>query len=140
MKLEHNIDTYFQIVAPFSPYPSGTLSSILTSVKPIAIIIPGNSGHLDYFESVALRIAHNLYTYLKLDCTIHFDHEASTSNLDGRSVVVIGGYHNKYGVSVRTSPLQVSPDGAISIVGMRYSEPGTAALSLHKVRAHTSPF
>jgi hypothetical protein len=105
----------------------------LTSSKPIAIVVPGNSDYAEHYESIALRIAHNLYTYLKLDCTILRDYELSANSLEEQSVVVIGGYDNKYGVAIRTSPLEVSLDGAISISGVRYNEPGTAALSLHKV-------
>jgi hypothetical protein len=55
-------------------------------------------------------------------------------------VIVIGGYLNKYGLSVRTSPLQVLSDGSISISGVMYDQQGTAALSLHMVRKNLSSF
>ncbi|CAE6416164.1 unnamed protein product [Rhizoctonia solani] len=112
-----------------TPYPSAPLSSILTSARPIALVIPVE--RVQYYETIALRIAHNLYTYLKLDSTILRDSEVDGNILEGRSVVVIGGHHNKYGIAIRSSPLRVSSDGSISIGGEVYSGAGIGALSLH---------
>lgn len=128
--LRRNDTMHWKVVSHFSAYPSGPLNSILTSAGPIAIIIP--TWEAPYYEKIGLRIAYNLYTYLKLDCVIFRDAEVLDTNFEDQSVVVIGGFRNKYGVDVRTSPLKAHWDGAISISGVVYSEPGTAALSLHK--------
>ncbi|CAE6482873.1 unnamed protein product [Rhizoctonia solani] len=121
----------WEVIEPAVAHPSGPLSSILTSAKPIALVIP--TERAEYYETIALRIAHNLYTYLKLDCAILQDSEVD-GTLEGRSVVVIGGHHNKYGMAVRSSPLQISSDGVISVAGERYDGASIGALSLHKAR------
>ena len=102
----------------------------MTSAKPITLVIPVE--HAEYYETIALRIAHNLYTYLRLDCNILRDSEVDGS-LEGQSVVVIGGHHNKYGMAIRSSPLQVSLDGLILIAGEKYSGAGIGSLSIYKV-------
>ncbi|CAE7103382.1 unnamed protein product [Rhizoctonia solani] len=127
----------WQIIYSAIPYPSGPLSRILTSALPIALVIPAERA--EYYETIALRIAHNLYTYLKLDCNILRDSEVDES-LEGRNVVVIGGHHNKYGMTVRSSPLQVSSDGCITVEGKRYSGSGIGALSLHKHHLYMDAF
>ncbi|KAG9079401.1 hypothetical protein FS749_008552 [Ceratobasidium sp. UAMH 11750] len=129
--LRRNMDSNWKVVEPFSPYPSGPLSRILTSPTTISIVIPG--GPNAYYQSLALRLAHNAFTYLKLDCTIVEDHEvlSNQSSLAG-SVVVIGGYQNKYGLRVRSSPLRALSDGSISISGVKFGRAGTGSLSLHK--------
>ncbi|CUA68055.1 Guanine nucleotide exchange factor LTE1 [Kluyveromyces lactis NRRL Y-1140] [Rhizoctonia solani] len=127
----------WKITGPITSYPSGPLSSILTSAKPIALVIPAE--HAEYYEIIALRIAHNLYTYLKLDCTILHDSEVD-GTLEGRSVVIIGGHHNQYGMATRSSPLRVSSDESISIAGERYSGAGIGALSLHKRHLYMDAF
>ncbi|KAG8710352.1 hypothetical protein FRC08_017273 [Ceratobasidium sp. 394] len=129
--LRRNTASDWKVVEPFSPYPSGPLSRILTSPTTISIVIP--SGPNAYYQSLALRLAHNAFTYLKLDCTIVEDHEAlsNQSSLAG-SVVVIGGYQNKYGLRVRSSPVRVLSDGSISISGVKIGRAGTGSLSLHK--------
>ncbi|KAH7320546.1 hypothetical protein B0J17DRAFT_685121 [Rhizoctonia solani] len=119
----------WQITDPLTPYPSGPLSSILNSASPIALVIPVE--RTEHYETIALRIAHNLYTYLKLDCTVLRDSEVDANLLEGRSVVVIGAQYNKYGMAIRSSPLRVSSDGSISIGRERYSGTGVGALSLH---------
>ncbi|QRV95276.1 Guanine nucleotide exchange factor LTE1 [Ceratobasidium sp. AG-Ba] len=120
----------WEVVDPYSPYPSGPLSHILNSPEPISIVIPSvNNAH---YHSVARRLAHNLYTYLKLDCVVVKDDEALEQAHPRGSVVVIGGSRNRYGIKVRSSPLQVHPDGSISISGFKYNQAGTCALSLHK--------
>ncbi|KAF8595688.1 hypothetical protein BDV93DRAFT_611299 [Ceratobasidium sp. AG-I] len=120
------------VLRPFEPYPSGPLSRILTVAETIVIIIPHEK--FEYYESIALRLAHNLYTYLKLDCDILRDHEAIYDNQDfkNRSIIVVGGQLNQYGRSVRASPLKISTKGLVSIAGMEYGEAGTAAISLHQ--------
>ncbi|KAG8735497.1 hypothetical protein FRC10_010459 [Ceratobasidium sp. 414] len=128
--LRRNPHFRWEVVEPFSPYPSGPLSRTLTSPTTISIVIPG--GPNAYYRSVALRLAHNIFTYLKLDCTIMEDNEALSSQPFTGSVVVIGGYLNKYGLRVRSSPLQVLPDGSISVSGVRFNQAGTGSLSLHK--------
>ncbi|EUC55212.1 alpha/beta hydrolase family protein [Rhizoctonia solani AG-3 Rhs1AP] len=128
---------HWQIIDPIVTHPSGPLSSILNSAKPIALVIPADRA--EYYESIALRIAHNLYTYLKLDCTIVQDSEVD-GTLEGRSVVVIGGHHNKYGMTVRSSPLQVSSDGMIHVAGERYGGAGIGALSLHEHHLYMDAF
>ncbi|KAG9120200.1 DEAH-box ATP-dependent RNA helicase prp43, partial [Ceratobasidium sp. 392] len=128
--LRRNVHDRWKVVNPFSPYTSGPLSRVLTTATVISIVIP--SGPNAYYHSVALRLAHNLYAYLKLDCTIIIDSETLANQPLAGSVVVVGGYANKYGLRVRSSPLQVLPDGSILISGVTYSKPGTVALSLHK--------
>lgn len=54
-------------------------------------------------------------------------------DLQDRSIVVVGGQLNQYGMSIRASPLKVFPEGLISIGGFRYGEAGTAAISLYEV-------
>ncbi|CAE6439188.1 unnamed protein product [Rhizoctonia solani] len=80
----HRKSRHWQIIDPIASHPSGPLSSILNSAKPIALVIPADRA--EYYESIALRIAHNLYTYLKLDCAIVQDSEVD-GTLEGRSVV-----------------------------------------------------
>ncbi|KAJ1303698.1 hypothetical protein OPQ81_008123 [Rhizoctonia solani] len=126
----HTNDNAWEITKPIVPYSSGPLSRILTTARPITLVIPVE--HAEYYEAIALRIAHNLYTYLKLDCIILRDFEVEGSVLEGRSVVVIGGSHNQYGMAVRSGPLRVSFDGSISVGGEKYSGVGIGALSLHK--------
>ncbi|KAF8721597.1 Prolyl oligopeptidase family, partial [Rhizoctonia solani] len=128
--LSYEKDNQWEIVYTAKSYHSGSLSSALTSAMPIALVIPAREG--DYYQTIALRIAHNLYTYLKLDCTILRDSELQGRVLEGRSVVVIGGHHNKYGMAVRSSPLQILPDGSIVIGEKRYNINGVGALSFHK--------
>ncbi|CAE6452302.1 unnamed protein product [Rhizoctonia solani] len=128
--LTYTQNNQWEIVHLKSPYPSGPLSSILTAARPITLVIPTRHG--GYYETIALRIAHNLYTYLKLDCTILRDSEVEGRVLEGQNAVVIGGRHNSYGIAVRSSPLQVLSDGSISIGRRSYDGAGIGALSLHK--------
>ncbi|KAF8668028.1 Prolyl oligopeptidase family [Rhizoctonia solani] len=128
--LSYEKDNQWEIVHTAKSYHSGSLSSALTSAMPIALVIPAREG--DYYQTIALRIAHSLYTYLKLDCTILRDSELQGRVLEGRSVVVIGGHHNKYGMAVRSSPLRILPDGSIVIGQKRYNINGVGALSFHK--------
>ncbi|KAG8703698.1 hypothetical protein FRC09_004002 [Ceratobasidium sp. 395] len=128
--LRRGVQSKWEVVEPFSSYPSGPLSRILTSPTAISIIIPSTPNA--YYRSLALRLAHNLYVYLKLDCVILNDKEALANHPLAGSVVVIGGYPNKYGLHVRSSALQALPDGTISISDAVYGRPGTAALSLSK--------
>ncbi|QRW22579.1 alpha/beta hydrolase family protein [Rhizoctonia solani] len=128
--LSYEKDNQWEIVHTAKSYHYGSLSSALTSAMPIALVIPAREG--DYYQTIALRIAHSLYTYLKLDCTILRDSELQGRVLEGRSVVVIGGHHNKYGMAVRSSPLRILPDGSIVIGQKRYNINGVGALSFHK--------
>ncbi|KAG8792028.1 hypothetical protein FRC12_007461 [Ceratobasidium sp. 428] len=128
--LRRDVQSKWEVVEPFSSYPSGPLSRILTSPTVISIIIPGTPNA--YYRSLALRLAHNLSVYLKLDCVILNDKEALANSPLTGSVVVIGGYTNKYGLHVRSSSLQVLPDGTISISDAVYNRSGTAALSLYE--------
>ncbi|CEL52888.1 hypothetical protein RSOLAG1IB_05956 [Rhizoctonia solani AG-1 IB] len=120
--LSYAHDNQWKIVRPAAPYPSGPLSSILISKRPIVLVVPAQNK--EYYETIALRIAHNLYTYLKLDCTILQDSEIERF-LEERSVVVIGGRNNTYGMTVRSGPLRVLHDGSISI-----GKKGTTELAL----------
>ncbi|KAG8701838.1 hypothetical protein FRC09_005109 [Ceratobasidium sp. 395] len=128
--LRRGVQSKWEVVKPFASYPSGPLSRILTSSTTISIIVPSTPNA--YYQSLALRLAHNLYVYLKLDCAILNDKEALAHRPPTGSVIVIGGYTNKYGLHVRSSSLQALPDGTISISNAVYNRPGTAALSLFR--------
>jgi hypothetical protein len=97
------------------PRPSGPIHRILSTENPLVIIIPRNS---DLALSLALRLAHNLATYLKIDTQILYDNKIVSyiqkGTLGCSNIVVIGGYDNDFGqyiLSGNPSPVRFTRDG-----------------------------
>jgi hypothetical protein len=86
------------IQSPSPSRPSGPLHRILASKDALTIVIPeGSDSHL----SAAVRIAHNLLSYLRIASVILYDHEASQELENGNSgcsnYVIMGGKENGFG-------------------------------------------
>lgn len=83
------------------PARNGRAQNILTSPSSLTIVIP--SGRLkSRAYSVALRLAHSLDTYLRLDCEIRTDVQVlkdvqqGNTRAEGGNVIAIGGFENVY--------------------------------------------
>lgn len=78
--------------------------------------------------SVALRLAHALDVYLRLDCAILTDEQALQKGqlLQKGNIFVIGGSENKYTKTVLTMGFTEfgAPDEYISFRGSPLSDPG----------------
>jgi hypothetical protein len=92
-----------QRIAPRVFRETGPISRILSYGSPITLVVPcrGSNTH-DRDLTLARRLAHNLLTYLGIDCDILFDTEATrdpnwSSSSGSHAVVVFGGpFENKY--------------------------------------------
>lgn len=73
-------------------HPSSRLSAVLTSSGPLTIVVPDSA--LSPAISVALRVAHDLDLYHKLDCSILRNSEAqdmlASGNLPKGNLVIVG--------------------------------------------------
>ncbi|PVG01691.1 hypothetical protein CPB86DRAFT_698784 [Serendipita vermifera] len=114
--------------------PSGPLHRILSTEKPLIIIVPKTS---ESGLTLASRLAHNLVTYLRIDTQILYDNEAISQLqkdiLDCSNLIVIGGYHNNFGqyiLSGNPSPVRFTQDGW-KLASRSYESPGLGAMFLH---------
>lgn len=114
------------------PRHSGPISRILTSARPITIVVPQGGTA----SSVAGRLSWALYAYLGLDSTILSDTEALRGMggllQEGGVVVLSERRFNQYGRAVlETSPVtfKFSKDGSFEIQGQSFAEPGTGKTS-----------
>lgn len=97
---EENLKNDLEVSEPYDVRDAGPLSRILSYGSPTTLVVPSTSnegGPFPYLFDAALRLAHNLLTYLNIDCNIVLDseiiadfesHSGKTSN---RSVIVLGG-------------------------------------------------
>lgn len=98
------------ILSPSPSRPTGPLQRILASKEGLVIVIPeGSNSHL----SAAVRIAHNLLSYLRITCVILYDREASqelkNENSKCSNYVILGGKENSFGQELMaTSPGPIS--------------------------------
>ncbi|KAH9901635.1 hypothetical protein C8Q73DRAFT_678452 [Cubamyces lactineus] len=112
--------------------PMGRVANILSSKGPITIVIASKQTSREL--SAALRLAHNLNVYHKLDAEIVDDKEAADKITEpsqtGNTILLGLG-------EVATSTLQQRriafgvADGVLSLRGRLINEDGTAALILH---------
>jgi len=95
---------------------SGRMQTILSSKTPLALVIPDESHSQEL--SIALRIAHDLHLYHRLDCAIIQSSEVFTSDtLDGGNVVVVGNgaaTHLRNSFEIRNPP----PEQPLDIPGI----------------------
>lgn len=94
------IERFLKLSGPYDVQRAGPLSRILSYGSPIALVVPSSSnegGSLAYLFTAALRLAHNLLSFLNIDCNIVLDTEI-TANSDSYledtfsgGVVVFGG-------------------------------------------------
>jgi hypothetical protein len=113
---------------PSSPQHSGRIQSILTTSGTIQIAIPSSDEHA---LSIALRIAHDLDTYHKLDAEImtHTDAEIRQGSgvLEPGNLILIGTPNEPFIREVlkkSMTPVRTTKDhGTISINGRSWNEP-----------------
>ncbi|KAM5531823.1 hypothetical protein V8D89_014522 [Ganoderma adspersum] len=116
--------------------PTGRISNVLSSTSPITIVVPSRSPSPEL--SAALRIAHNLNVYHKLDAAIIDDHEAARAVRDGSlasgNLVVLS--HGKLGgfaapfVSKSATPFGVD-SSILQLRSRSFTVPSTGVLFLH---------
>lgn len=116
--------------------PTGRISNVLSSTGPITIVVPSRSPSPEL--SAALRIAHNLNVYHKLDTVIVDDHEAALAVRDGslasgNFVVLSQGKLGGFAASlVSKSATPFGVDGSILRLRSRsFTAPSTGVLFLH---------
>ncbi|CAG8719803.1 5680_t:CDS:2, partial [Acaulospora colombiana] len=107
------------------------LYRIISTEKPLIIIIPKDS---ESGLSLALRLAHNLATYLRLDIQILYDNEAISQlqreTFGCSNLIIIGGYNNKFGqyiLSGNPSPIRFTRNGW-TLASRTYETPGIGKL------------
>ncbi|THV08034.1 hypothetical protein K435DRAFT_815267 [Dendrothele bispora CBS 962.96] len=102
---------------------SGRMQAIISTKAPISLVIPDE--HHSQELSIALRIAHDLHTYHRLDCAIIQSSEVFTSGiLNEGNVVVVG---NGAAEQLRNTAFELknpTPEQPLSV-------PGTGILFLH---------
>lgn len=90
------------------------IQDVFDTPGPIAIIIPSESNAYKKTFSSALRVAHNLDVFLKLDCEIISDTEVvqllttnteSTGSHMRGNVIIIGGSENAYARTILQVPV-----------------------------------
>jgi hypothetical protein len=130
-------DTFFILVdciqsstcdLPISAQPPGRIQAILTSAAPLTIVAPDKG--LGRERSSALRIAHSLNVYHKLDTNIIDSSEAlkkvSEGTLGSGNIVVIGDPATpfvQYILAEKKTPFRI--DGAsLTLAGRHLVEPG----------------
>ncbi|KAI0362755.1 hypothetical protein OH77DRAFT_1389445 [Trametes cingulata] len=119
---------------------SGRMATVLTSAGPLVIVIPTRQPSLEL--SAALRLAHNLNVYHKLDAEILDDQEASQRLLEASSfpgnVVVIGlGAFARSVLREGKTVLGVR-DQTLELRGRLLNESSMAALLLHPHPSRTT--
>lgn len=114
---------------------SGRIQAILNSPAPLTIVIPSKASN--HFLSAALRIAHDLDLYLRLDSEIVDDEEAmhrlQNDNLGGGNIVVLGGLQSQFfewTVKQKKTSFTVS-NGELNLRGRSIDGLRTASLFLH---------
>ncbi|KDQ06009.1 hypothetical protein BOTBODRAFT_60799 [Botryobasidium botryosum FD-172 SS1] len=132
-----NHDGGWKSCAPYSPRPAGPLSRILVSQHPITLIVPASNLSL---LSLATRLAHGLYNYLRVDTRIVTDIEAldelqGTAPLSGNVIVFDGGHNNAYSHKVFSGDFRAfafnAATGSFELRGRAFSDPGTGILFMH---------
>ncbi|KAH9857796.1 hypothetical protein C2E23DRAFT_719844 [Lenzites betulinus] len=134
---------------PYSPReiselaPRGRATSILNSVGPLTIVIATKREGPEL--SAALRLAHNLNVYHKLDAEILDDQEAlhrlRQSSLDPGNVVVLEhGPLGEFAKSIlgESKTAFCAQGSTLELRGRSLNEPSTAALFLHPHPLHSS--
>ncbi|KAI0371785.1 hypothetical protein BV20DRAFT_1066969 [Pilatotrama ljubarskyi] len=116
-----------------SPSPSGRMASVLTSAGPLAIVIPTKQQSPEL--SAALRLAHNLNVYHKLDAEILDDQEAlqrfQEASPPSGNVIVIGlGAFARSTVGQGRTVFRVR-DEALELRGCLLNQRSMATLLLH---------
>ncbi|OCH95283.1 hypothetical protein OBBRIDRAFT_720837 [Obba rivulosa] len=120
----------------------GRMSSILTSSASLIIVIPDKSP--SHWLSAALRLAHNLNVYHKLDVEIVGDTEAVRDLQDGWSkpgnIVILddgqGGFFQAL-LDVRRTPIEITHQ-TLRLNGRNLNSPSTSALFLHPHPSETT--
>ncbi|KAI0781232.1 hypothetical protein BD413DRAFT_600635 [Trametes elegans] len=112
---------------------TGRLANILLSNEPLIIVVPTKQPSREL--SAALRIAHNLDVYHKLDAEIIDDKEASerlseASQETGNAIFLGLGAFAKSVLAQGKTAFGVQDDD-LALRGRRLNEPSTAALFLH---------
>ncbi|KAI0713279.1 hypothetical protein C8Q76DRAFT_621267 [Earliella scabrosa] len=123
--------------------PSGRIANFLTTRAPIVIVVPSRSG--SRLLSAALRVAHALNVYHKLDADIVDDAEAAqqlrAGTLGAGNLLVLGigvlGEFGKAIVGAGKTAFRLSGDGdTLELFGRSLGEPSTTTLFLHPHPLH----
>ena len=88
----YRLPSTLQIVDPQPIRHTGPISRIFSLGAPMTLVVPSDTSSL--FLPLALRMAHNLLSYLGIDCDIITDTEAlarANEEWDLRGVMVFGG-------------------------------------------------
>ncbi|OSD02781.1 hypothetical protein PYCCODRAFT_1495213 [Trametes coccinea BRFM310] len=141
LTLEKNVDgqwtPYPEDIARPSPL-TGRLANVLNSARPITIVIPTKNPSREL--SVALRLAHNLNVYLKVDADIIDDEEAKrnmgNSSFGSGNMIVLGLSNFARTVLNERKTAFGVVDGALSLKGRLLNQPNMAALFLHPHPTH----
>ncbi|KAI8998905.1 hypothetical protein BD414DRAFT_476389 [Trametes punicea] len=129
---------------PYSPgqigvkSPTGRLANILNSAGPLTIVVP--TKHPFRELSGALRLAHNLNVYLKMDAEIIDDQEATERleqmSLSSGNMVFVGLGESANSILQQGRTAFGTVDGVLELKGRRLNEPGMATLLLHPHPSH----
>ncbi|KAG8805334.1 hypothetical protein FRC17_005560, partial [Serendipita sp. 399] len=125
--------TWQSLAEPQLVRPSGPMNRILATTRPLTIVIPRS----DIYVSYALRIAHSLLSYLRVDTNIAFDDEAlrlhDQASMDCSNLVILGGVDNIFGRAVLAkSPSEVRfTEEGWQLRSYLFNEPGLGILFLH---------
>ncbi|KAL7283150.1 hypothetical protein ACG7TL_002576 [Trametes sanguinea] len=141
LTLAKNVDgqwtPYPEDIARPSPL-TGRLANVLNSAGPITIVIPTKNPSREL--SVALRLAHNLNVYLKVDADIIDDEEAKrnmeNSSFGSGNMIVLGLSNFARTVLNERKTAFGVVDGALSLKGRLLNQPSMAALFLHPHPTH----
>lgn len=101
------------------PQSFGRVQTLLNSIGPLVLVVP-QADATSYEMSIALRIAHDLNAYLRLDTTIVTDIDAEVLNQG--NIVVIGN-----GVSGKTSSKGLP---ILRFLGLKFQSKGRTYLLL----------
>ncbi|CDO76522.1 hypothetical protein BN946_scf184750.g2 [Trametes cinnabarina] len=120
--------------------PTGRIAKVLDSARAITIVIPAKKASQEL--SAALRLAHNLDVYLKLDADIIVDEEAvqklAESSLGSGNIIVLGLGHFAQALLRQQKTAFGLTHGVLTLKGRLLDKPNMATLFLHPHPEHAS--
>ncbi|KAI0646781.1 hypothetical protein C8Q79DRAFT_907130 [Trametes meyenii] len=120
--------------------PSGRIANVLSSIGPLTIVVPTQGPSTEL--SAALRLAHNLNVYYRLDADIINDEEAldtfGEASFGLGNVIVVGLGKFARSVLLQGKTAFRAQEHTLELRGRLLNEPSIAALFLHPHPSRTT--